>query len=856
MQNIIETLHGKGIKFWVSEGKLHYRAPKDVLTPAILDELKANKDEIIKSLTQPIIEEDTNRFDKKAIEAICEASWIRETKDLNRTLLKKWIDLAEEVALQEMYQLFLESGIFCSSKLTYTYEEMISKLQMSEKYQHFLRRWLRIFEKEDFIRKVNGGYQSLLQEVPKRNQLWENYWKVEQEFQYGEGFVRYLQTCSKNLRNLFCGSVTPLELLFPQGKMDVAVDTYQNTKSSQILNHMAADAIVAAYENRKGKEVFRILEVGAGVGGTSDGVIDRIDGLNVEYHYTDVSNYFLRNAQERYRGKDWIQYELLDVNDGHLEEHDAKFDLILCANVLHNAKDGVKVLSMLKSRLNQEGIMVIIDAVKEPYYLLTSIEFNDGLRDFDDFRKEEDGTFFERDQWEYMFAKTGGTILAEFPTKEDVFYRLGQGIFVVSFENKCEKRVLHTSSSKAKVTDISPKSVNSPKTPLEKEIASIWCEVLQRDSVSIDENFFLIGGDSLLLSQVISLMWETISDTKEWDWGVLMKMMMTYPTIASLAENILKKNQGGSLLTNLIDQKDSEIVYVLFHAGTGTLTPYADLVEELKNRKFPHRLLGISCQNMKEYLEQSTSNMYQTLAKKYYGELASLKGKKIHFIGQCIGGIIALETAKCMQENGISIDTVTMISTNICEQKFPESYVQVFHNDLIMEKVFGRLIGSDLHKAGYTIDDIEIKKMIEQMLESNKGTLETEKLGETFQKLGLKSHEERLQHLYLLSNSNSEGVSTEYMEYIYQVFKKNFLASLSYQPSTYPGAVRILKCGCETKNFFINTFDNFTESEKAWGCNLPGSISVEDIEGDHISCMERPYIRKNLYSIIGDFEYE
>ncbi len=38
----------------------------------------------------------------------------------------------------------------------------------------------------------------------------------------------------------------------------------------------------------------------------------------------------------------------------------------------------------------------------------------------------------------------------------------------------------------------------APATPLEQQVAAIWCDVLRRDFVSLDDNFFEIGGHSLL----------------------------------------------------------------------------------------------------------------------------------------------------------------------------------------------------------------------------------------------------------------------------------------------------------------------------------------------------------------------
>ena len=43
-----------------------------------------------------------------------------------------------------------------------------------------------------------------------------------------------------------------------------------------------------------------------------------------------------------------------------------------------------------------------------------------------------------------------------------------------------------------------------PRTKLEQEIAKIWCEVLERESVGLDQEFLALGGHSLLATRVVS----------------------------------------------------------------------------------------------------------------------------------------------------------------------------------------------------------------------------------------------------------------------------------------------------------------------------------------------------------------
>jgi len=46
----------------------------------------------------------------------------------------------------------------------------------------------------------------------------------------------------------------------------------------------------------------------------------------------------------------------------------------------------------------------------------------------------------------------------------------------------------------------------APRTPAEKVIAGIWADLLPRGQVGVEDNFFDLGGDSLLATQVVSRM--------------------------------------------------------------------------------------------------------------------------------------------------------------------------------------------------------------------------------------------------------------------------------------------------------------------------------------------------------------
>uniref|UniRef100_UPI001F3AC4C2 phosphopantetheine-binding protein n=1 Tax=Gloeocapsopsis dulcis TaxID=2859516 RepID=UPI001F3AC4C2 len=69
-----------------------------------------------------------------------------------------------------------------------------------------------------------------------------------------------------------------------------------------------------------------------------------------------------------------------------------------------------------------------------------------------------------------------------------------------------------------------------PRNHLEISIASIWQKVLKIENIGIYDNFFEIGGHSLLLLQVHSQLCEIFST------NLLVIDLFKYPTISSLAD--------------------------------------------------------------------------------------------------------------------------------------------------------------------------------------------------------------------------------------------------------------------------------------------------------------------------------
>jgi hypothetical protein len=94
----------------------------------------------------------------------------------------------------------------------------------------------------------------------------------------------------------------------------------------------------------------------------------------------------------------------------------------------------------------------------------------------------------------------------------------------------------------------------APKNKTESEILQIWKEVLNIDSIGLNENFFDIGGHSLLLIKVYQLLVSKIIVKK--DLSVI--ELFQYPTIYSLAKFLDHESQQNTVPDKIQDRANKQ----------------------------------------------------------------------------------------------------------------------------------------------------------------------------------------------------------------------------------------------------------------------------------------------------------
>ncbi|KAK1855639.1 polyketide synthase [Colletotrichum chrysophilum] len=164
-------------------------------------------------------------------------------------------------------------------------------------------------------------------------------------------FVVAMQKVFDNIVAIFRGETEPLEILMPDNVLTNVYNSLNITNRVPLFQALGHS-----------KPNLRVLEIGAGTGGTTNKVLEWLRGptgalLYSEYTYTDISAGFFSAAQERFKEYPNMTFKSLDISKDPVDQgfEPASYDLILAANVLHATPSLRETLMNVRKLLQPEG---------------------------------------------------------------------------------------------------------------------------------------------------------------------------------------------------------------------------------------------------------------------------------------------------------------------------------------------------------------------------------------------------------------------------------------------------------------------------------------------------------------------
>ncbi len=197
-----------------------------------------------------------------------------------------------------------------------------------------------------------------------------------------------------------------------------------------------------------------------------------------------------------------------------------------------------------------------------------------------------------------------------------------------------------------------------PKTDIQKKLYALWRKILNIDGFGIDDNFFQLGGDSIGATRLVT------GIRKAFGIDIALNFIFRNGTIEGI-ENYISElcdsnendDSDNVILLKKGSSSDKNLFFV--HAGSGGIEVYVELCNRLTQ---DFNFWGIQQDKMHGIGPEKIE--IESLAKKYTNELIKIQPKGPYYLaGWCVGGTIAFEMTRILEELGEKVELLGMINS-------------------------------------------------------------------------------------------------------------------------------------------------------------------------------------------------
>lgn len=243
-----------------------------------------------------------------------------------------------------------------------TVESLRAHLGIVKQFAPLLTAWCLMLTEEGFLSTAADGWmvRQPLVEADVQGPLL----RLLTRFPEIHPTVRQLMRSGEKLASLLDGSLRPLAVLCPEEDFTTLEFFYSNETLLQQNNALLQKAVLHVLEQLPADRVIRVLEIGAGTGGTTSYLLPILPADRTTYVFTDISQAFLQRARQNYGDLPFVSYQLLDIGQDPAAQgfQGQDFDLIIASNVLHATASIRQSLAHVRWLLRSEGWLGLVES--------------------------------------------------------------------------------------------------------------------------------------------------------------------------------------------------------------------------------------------------------------------------------------------------------------------------------------------------------------------------------------------------------------------------------------------------------------------------------------------------------------
>jgi len=249
------------------------------------------------------------------------------------------------------------------SRTAYFYVRQLCKkilpqeLMLMGKYRKHMMTWIL----ENLIPQIQAG------EHPDIKPEWKDdtleiveQWRASQPSDNND--MNILHAMGKNLVSIVRGMTSPLKVLTQDGMLDRLYVEGLGAKDGNLDLGTLMKQLSHQHPRMK------IVEVGAGTGGSTRAVLDAIGNQYTSYTYTDISNGFFENARTVFNNhSNKLAFKTLNIENNPVDQGFAKetFDIVISSNCLHATRSLAETLRNCRQLLRPGGRLILLEITRD-----------------------------------------------------------------------------------------------------------------------------------------------------------------------------------------------------------------------------------------------------------------------------------------------------------------------------------------------------------------------------------------------------------------------------------------------------------------------------------------------------------
>ncbi|MFZ0320717.1 MAG: alpha/beta fold hydrolase [Candidatus Sulfotelmatobacter sp.] len=313
-------------------------------------------------------------------------------------------------------------------------------------------------------------------------------------------------------------------------------------------------------------------------------------------------------------------------------------------------------------------------------------------------------------------------------------------------------------------------------------LARIWRRVLQRENIGLEDRFYNVGGTDALADRLFAEI------TAAFNRQLPTATICHAPTIAALA--VVLEQQTLPRFSPFVKLKDgSKKTPVLIAHGLGGRASFSELAKHILT---DHSIYGIQAKGV-DGLEQPFDHI-EDMAEFYLEALRELRTQSsCLLIGYSFGGLVALEMAQRLSEQGKTVPLLALVDT----YPHPRYLALGQRSWLVAKRIRGRI--SDLRNKPLRAEFYRAADNVKKWLHIG-GTVKS-------------------------SVASGGPASLSFAQTTVRVKQSDLLAMKSYRPRFYPGKMKFVR---PESNSYLPT-----DPTAAWK-KMAAEFQIDTVPGDHL----------------------